>query len=137
MAGMDIKNVTAEEKPIINILIQNFGQTPAYRVNYWVDCIVAEKDATKLKFDPKKWSGKSVVDPSDTFRIICKMDTALAIPDADAILNDTRRIYLEGEIRYRDAFGKTRKTHFRLESSGKEIIAMNRLKKSNTGNKST
>jgi hypothetical protein len=137
VAGIDIKKVIANERPVISLAIQNFGQTPAYGVHYWLDSIVAEKDAVRLKFDAQTFSGKSVLNPGDNFRIISTAVKPLTSVQVDQVLADTQRIFLQGEIRYWDVFKKYRKTLFRHETAGKDVIAMERLTPSEKGNIAT
>jgi hypothetical protein len=137
IAGIDIKKVTLNEKPVMTVLIKNFGQTPAYRVRHWVDCAVVTKGTIKFDLEAKSFSGEATLNPSDTYSVVCVMLEPLTFEQVENILNDVDRLFLVGDIRYRDAFGHRRKTSFRQETAGRDIIAMGRVQPSKIGNKST
>ena len=53
------------------------------------------------------------------------------------VKNDTKRLYLVGEIHYRDAFKRSRVTKYRFEFGGDHLLGLWRMATSKNGNEAT
>lgn len=116
------------------ISVINSGQTPAIGLRY------ASRVAVGGKPDHFEEMSK-IEDNASTIDLGAGTDIKLRIPNPDPLPEDIvtaakeRRVplYVWGEIRYRDVFGKTRRTHYRMElaESG------DKLRMCSSGNEST
>jgi hypothetical protein len=138
ISNVIIKNIVADEKPIIEIRFRNFGKTPAYKMRSWTDSVL-EPTGTKeklLKLD-REWTGASVLNPDDAYTNMSTRKTAVTAQEADAILTDTKRLYVRGGIQYRDAFGKKRWVYFGFETNGRTLIERGQMAVSDGQNTAT
>lgn len=138
ISNCTIRSVSANEKPIIEIRFKNFGKTPAYKLRSWTDSVL-EPTGTReklLKLD-RQWTGASVLNPDDSYTNMTTRKTVLTVEEADAILTDTKRLYVRGGIQYRDAFGKTRWVRFGFETNGKTLIERGQMAVSDGQNTTT
>lgn len=132
-----LRKVAAGQKPEITVRLKNFGQTPAYNVVHWMDMAVADIGTTKLVVDRKEGDDRTIIDPSHGFSVRSTRENNLTVEEAIAIFDDEKRLYFTGRIRYKDAFGRRRKTYFRLETHGKALIDEGLMATSKTGNRAT
>lgn len=120
VAGQDIKPTGAEITnptcgPVAYVQIKNAGQTPAYEVLHWGNMCTREHPLTSA-LPPSQFTLRfaSVLGPG----IIATKYLFLATPLTAQEISDLRAgkaaIYVYGEIRYKDAFGKERFTKYRL-----------------------
>jgi hypothetical protein len=132
-----ITGVAVGERPVIESTIRNFGQTPAYRVRYWSDAKLM--DTTGERFERIAYeAGEKTVNPGrDGFTIKSRVAEALTEEDMSKIKLGTASIYFYGLIIYRDAFGRNRKTQFRLQHGGPRLAGSEDLTISPKGNKAT
>lgn len=110
---------------VAEIDIQNSGTTPAYDVHCWSEWKMLDDNESRsyvFKLAPKEIKGpRFVVNPG----IIHTMSVEIKQSDEDRRTTQ-KRLYIWGEIRYRDAFQKNRWSRFRLYRhvhSGKQIWA--------------
>tara|TARA_R110000868_G_scaffold399056_1_gene672616 strand:- start:450 stop:1265 length:816 start_codon:yes stop_codon:yes gene_type:complete len=94
-------------------VITNSGQTPAYDVTistyHDVDLLTAPP-RTKLT----KEQNASLIGPGQGMTHEIELDAPLSREELDAIAEGHLGYFVQGEIFYRDAFDKERRTHFRL-----------------------
>jgi len=100
----------------VEVTIKNSGKTPAYRVEHWANVQGSEYPlVSPLIPEGARSSGymsRAIISPGGTNQ---KPITAVALT-ADQLTTlgaGTHAIYVYGEIRYRDAFGKDRWTRYR------------------------
>jgi hypothetical protein len=105
----------------LDVRVKNYGQTPAYGAvgNTWV-----EVDAWPLpddfQFEGPPASGPivtSAIPPGGWISFHAGTNRPFDKEEIDAIRSGQLRIYIYGNIRYRDAFDKPRITNFCYESS--------------------
>jgi hypothetical protein len=91
---------------IIPIRARNRGQTPAYRVSQWVDIEIFPEPFTGEFPTPVITTPTSFLDlgPTGQFLIMAQIARPLTGDELAGLQNGTMRIYVFGEIRYRDAF---------------------------------
>jgi hypothetical protein len=121
VVNVTLTGVVATDSPLVAIRFKNFGKTPAYEVATWMDCVLEIADAPEksLKFG-KEWSGSSIINPDDSFTTRSTREV-ISEEDAKAVIDDVKRLYFRGGVRYRDAFGKKRETIFGFETRGNLI----------------
>ena len=131
---MDLRNVAVGEKPVLNMKVQNFGQTPAYHVRYWLEARVM--DPKKDKFRRIKWTAEEhTIEPGGCLNISSGFDDALTHEQFDAVSNNTTPIFFYGRLTYRDAFGHKRIKDFRFEHGGPRLFGTPKMAVSHKGNK--
>jgi len=89
-----------------------------------------------LKLD-REWTGASILNPDDAYTNMSTRKTAITAQEADAILADTKRLYVRGGIQYRDAFGKKRWVYFGFETNGRTLIERGQMAVSDGQNTAT
>lgn len=86
------------------IHLHNFGQTPAYDVQNWVDMRIGKPDsppfAQRLPFQQS-----TLIGPGGDY-IIAPDRISISLEVPDQIRTGTKVIFIWGEVLYRDAFGK-------------------------------
>jgi hypothetical protein len=104
----------------IAFAIKNSGQTPAFDVLHWVDIDVRETAKEALLATPTKLDRKSLLHlpPGATSHKFPWLNRTLSAQEISDILSGVRAIYLHGKIEYVDAFGKKRRTNYRLKYNG-------------------
>jgi hypothetical protein len=138
ISSVGIKNIAANQTPTIEIRFKNFGKTPAYKIRSWTSSVLEFPGAKeKLLNVDKKWGGTSTLNPDDSYTNIHSRNTPLHIEEADAILTDTKRMYVRGSIQYRDAFGKRRWVYFGFETNGRTLIERGQMAVSDGRNSAT
>jgi hypothetical protein len=99
------------------IYIKNSGQTPAYEVKTDVAMLPAAFPPPKTlpDFIPQVEPYLFVIHPGEGYNIKMATNRHLTQDEVDQLIPGTNlRLYLYGEVRYRDAFGKDRYTRFRM-----------------------
>ena len=101
-----ITGVVAGEKPMVECVVRNFGQTPAYRVSYWAETKVL--DSMSDRFEPTQAEGgERIINPGrDGFTIKARLPEPLTEEEMSKIKLGTAAIYFYGAIIYRDAFSR-------------------------------
>jgi hypothetical protein len=132
-----ITGVAAGERPVIESSIRNFGQTPAYRVRYWTDAKVMDTTVERFERIPYEAGEKTINPGRDGFTIKSRVAEPLTEEDMSKIRLGTASVYFYGLITYRDAFGRSRKTQFRLQHGGPRLAGTEDLIISPKGNRAT
>lgn len=115
---VEFKNVKFAEFPECLIRIQNFGQTPAYKV-IWKSAIRYGKetpDFSMTEFDAVEW-GELVIGPGGGFRKIRICDDSLGGDEIRAIEKGEACIWAWGRIDYIDAFDQPRYTTYCIHTA--------------------
>jgi len=128
-----------DQKPVVcDVMIQNFGQTPAYefRVSAWI--IVKEFPPTS-KFthwveDHEK--GQAAIYPGLPNKVTIEYPE-VSKSDIAAIQNGTKAFWAYGEIRYRDAFGCDHFTRYRFFTGGSKGVHGREMTPHAQGNEAT
>jgi hypothetical protein len=116
-----ITGVGDGQRPDVHITIKNSGQTPAQRVTHWAKLgfsTFPEMSGPIPPRDPKETLPESTVAPGGTLGIITGVDLALNASTIRAISAQTHALYVKGETRYIDVFGKRQETDFLLFCTG-------------------
>jgi hypothetical protein len=110
-----INGMNAGQTPQVELVIKNFGQTPAYKVTHWIG-VGIDSYPHPVETNTGVHLGPISLGPNGV--IIIKQAAGVALTEAQItdILAGTVAIYAVGEIRYVDAFRKKRLTKFRLFS---------------------
>jgi hypothetical protein len=132
-----ITGVAVGERPLIESIIRNFGQTPAYRVRYWSDAKVMDTTVERFERIPYEGGEKTVNPGRDGFTIKSRAAEPLTEEDMSKIRLGTASVYFYGLITYRDAFGRSRKTQFRFQHGGPRLAGTEDLSISPKGNRAT
>jgi hypothetical protein len=102
--------------PVTRMVIKNTGQTPAHRVVHWGD-IVLREFPLKGKLPPFKRAlfitKTSIPAGGVSFKNLI-MPRPLLADEVGDLKKGVKAIYVFGYIKYRDAFGKRRITHYRF-----------------------
>jgi hypothetical protein len=95
--------------------MKNVGQTPAYRLTHRTRIIIAPEPLPQgFKFSKLTGPGSPpiVLFPNVPFNGTKTADRLFSTSEIASIRENTSRIYIYGEIRYRDVFGRRRWTKF-------------------------
>jgi hypothetical protein len=108
----------------VAVTIKNFGKVPAYKCTYKIEVVFRSSIPDASAFPPLVWQGREttmVLPPNGTVHALLSMPTGtFSLTQHNQALNGVFGVYVYGEIRYRDGFGKNRFSKFRLISSGLE-----------------
>jgi hypothetical protein len=133
--------VTTRELPTLQlgykqrgeIILTNYGQTPAFNVKYRGELkIISAKDRFAL---PKFRTDMIPVNPQQTIPTIYETGSVLTAAEEAAVRAGRSLIYLYGEIKYRDAFGRRRVTTYRFMYGGERLIREGAWVVCETGNR--
>lgn len=111
----------AQEAPLLHFLItiSNAGQTPALEVEHWGGIALGDRQAgADFDYPEEVWQAPSPLAPG------CDQTLTLALPDLPAaqdmqqLMRGQKMIVLFGRVRYRDVFGETHTTSYRLIYTG-------------------
>jgi hypothetical protein len=103
---------------VVEIVIKNSGQTPAYRLS---TATVVSVDDNPLQVDlhvPSMPDNHTVIPPAGSYAISVAMDKPLTADQLQAIQKGTQAIYAFGEIAYDDAFGRVTRYRFFYSGAG-------------------
>jgi hypothetical protein len=108
--------VSPLEGPLAQLTIKNTGSTPAYKVVHWGDITIADYPLkTPLPGREKggiiPWSS---IAPGGINTKFVRINVPLTAEQIAGLRNGTHAIWVYGEILYRDAFRRKRKTEYRL-----------------------
>lgn len=114
------------ERPLVQTMIKNFGQTPAYDVRcafqYKFTHAVAEPIETP-KFIEKDWSTLGILAPGSFIGSVTDLEESPLPSEAKNDLLEGRAIfYVIGEVRYRDVHSEPRWTTFKYMFGGDNIM---------------
>jgi hypothetical protein len=104
--------------PMVYLQIKNFGQTPAYDVIHWAtihfDALpLAGPLPQRVRF-PQIELSKNMIGPSSGLSKNVSLVAPLAAQQIADLRARTAAIYVYGIIVYKDAFGKRRRTRYRM-----------------------
>ena len=116
---VDIQLETCEpdKRPDCDIHFKNFGQTPAMHLIKAIEVEVHD-DPPTAPFGSLSFGVRSILHPSDTTTTTVEANDPLSADDLEHIKAGRKMIYAFGEIRYRDVFGQSHSTKFRLMHGG-------------------
>ncbi len=117
VAGHTLVNVTKGQRPHSEIIIKNFGQTPASNFSYWINSTI-DTAQSPTKLAEKPFSDDNVLFPTDGSTLISEFADPLTDTDMADISRGSAMLYVYGQIKYHDAFGERRCTKFRLMFGG-------------------
>lgn len=121
--------------PKANVNIQNFGQTPAYKVSCW--CKVGIREYPLARPLPEKTnSAVFQLGPGATFFKSVAMKAAISYDNDTEISEGREAIYVWGRINYTDAFKRRRFTNFRFAYRGHNLNGVCTLEPCDEGNDS-
>jgi hypothetical protein len=117
--GSTVRNVNIDANPFeAQMTIKNSGVTPAYDVRCWTRLKAYSAPlAAGFTFEaaPRRIGGpKYVVNPDSDHSVLTQAEPALTPDEIIAVKDGKRGLYIWGEIQYRDAYKKWRRTRFRL-----------------------
>ena len=111
----------AHDGPEIHMFLKNAGQTPAYDLTHWFSVGILEYPLKKEPPIPGVKLIKTVVQPGVDLKFVNKLGRPLDAKTISQLKEGTEwRLYIWGEIIYRDAFNHTQFTKFRLMHGGPE-----------------
>jgi hypothetical protein len=129
-----ISNVTEGKKPLIQLTIKNFGQTPARNVRYWLNTKFEEYPLNNVLPEQAFRSESVVLFPDDPNTFTFELAAPLNAVDMVGIESGSRRLFIYGHIRYTDAFKRDRNTRFRLMYGGVSNLIPGQLVWAEAGN---
>lgn len=115
--SVDVEGIQVGEQPSVAIKIKNFGQTPAYDLAQWVGLRFDAFDNPKFPDVPfgKAELWQRPLAPGDTAELHPNpLRNPITEAHMTALAAGEAAIWIFGEIRYRDAFKKRRRTRYRL-----------------------
>jgi hypothetical protein len=132
-----ITGVAAGEKPSVECVVRNFGQTPAQRVTYWAETKVLDSQSDSFEAASPEGGERTVNPGRDGFTIKSRLAEPLTEEEMSKIKLGTSAIYFYGEILYRDAFSRRHKTQFRYQHGGPRLFGSEDLALSPKGNRAS
>jgi hypothetical protein len=131
-----ITGVAVGERPVVETTIRNFGQTPALKVRHWA--VAKVLDPTSGRFERgAPGNGERTINPGrDGLMIRSSVAEAISEEAMARIKLGTAAVCLYGVVTYRDVFGRSRKTEFRLQHGGPRLVGSEDLVTSAKGNRS-
>jgi hypothetical protein len=116
-----LSNIASGQKPHWEVVIKNFGQTPATDLSYWAYSIIdAVENPQKLV--RQTFSHDTVLLPSDRITFINDVSSPLPEPAVNGLATNMR-FYVYG-VQYHDVFGVERCTKFRLMYGGEVAMRL-------------
>jgi hypothetical protein len=109
----EIESFVVGEVPTVRFEIANFGQTPSYRTRTWVGVGYLPNPMTGTFPEPNHGTSFRVLNPGDNITRKTRAEGVLTQEILDAITAKTTRLCVVGQVEYRDAFGRDRRTDFR------------------------
>lgn len=143
----DFIRIAAGEKSEFQIVVKNFGQTPAYDLETWTDIQVDTEERNLVwRFrtveQGSNWrfrwynSGKKVLDPGADYSILSADENVLEQSAFEEIKSKRKKIFVFGKIRYRDSFRRKHITTFSFYNRP-ELVAGKGLVICKKGNSAT
>ncbi|HUZ71929.1 MAG TPA: hypothetical protein VMU87_02990 [Stellaceae bacterium] len=101
--------------PEFEITLRNFGQTPAYDVEHWIEIWPAEAkpEVALPRHRRTVETSDAALGPGGRFALVKRHEAAWEPEQLAAFNSGTAALHVYGEIRYRDAFRKRRYTRIR------------------------
>jgi hypothetical protein len=136
-----ISDINLVWPPVAEIKLRNFGQTPAYDLVHLSGIAFDVDPPPTGAFGewPPMAGTKYIVGPGSESNKIMKIPEGEIATEAERqeIIAGTKALYVFGIVTYRDAFGKTRTTHYRLIQGGRVGIRGIHLMGCEEGNEAT
>jgi hypothetical protein len=129
-----ISNVSPDMKTCVDLTVRNYGQTPAYDVDFLVAQEIGNPNS--ILADLPQREERLVIDPGATFTATCLAEHSLTQAQFDGIKANIAPVIVYGVIKYRDAFGGRQRREFRLQHGGR-YVGTSRMILSKKGNKAT
>jgi hypothetical protein len=130
--------------PEAQVTIKNSGQTPAHNVinvsGFAMDIYPAPPTLSLIISDDEFASPartRAVLGPGDSSVSVSAARPPLTPPERASLATGTRIIYVYGEIRYRDAFGREQWTKYRFMMGGPVGVRGGQLAGCEGGNEAT
>ena len=126
-------------RPQWHLRVKNFGQTPAYAVQHWTH-IWIEKHPLRIKLPeppPEFRMSKSVLAPGNHEDMVWSKDPPIPEESMPLVGTPQGTIYIYGKIQYRDAFGKSHFTRYRLIHRAHSLGREDALWPDSDGNEAT
>jgi len=104
------------DHPEFQVVVKNFGQTPAYGVRTWISLVPAERGGQVGLPGPEKGlveASDAALGPGGTFELAKRYEVDWDPEKFEEFLGGRVAMYVYGEVSYRDAFRKRRYTRFR------------------------
>jgi hypothetical protein len=131
--------------PEAQVTIKNFGQTPAYNVinvgGFAIDRYPPPRTLDLIISDGEFASparSREVLAPGDSsVSVVSAPRPPLTAPEKASLANGTGIVYVYGEIRYKDAFGREQWTKYRFMMGGPVGVRGGQLAACEEGNEAT
>lgn len=104
------------DHPEFQVVVRNFGQTPAYGVRTWIALTPGERGGHATLPGPEQGmveASDAALGPGGTFELGKRYEVDWDPERYDEFLSGRIAMYVYGEVSYRDAFRKRRYTRFR------------------------
>jgi hypothetical protein len=117
----ELKKLSADEFPELEISIENSGQTPAYQLTHTSRFALSDFPLIEPLplAEASKESSKTNVEPGGKFMKYGRSDRKLSAEAITQLKDGTAAIYAYGEIKFVDAFGASRWVKYRLMNGGR------------------
>jgi hypothetical protein len=106
--------------PTVELVMKNWGQTPAYDVAHWTCLNVDDYPDFKHGRPPgiRTIPKSAVLAPGGDAKIVARRTRPWTDEEKSAVASGAKQIYVWGEITYRDTFRRRQVTTFRLHWGG-------------------
>lgn len=137
VSDASLSDVTGANAPTVAVNIKNTGLTPAYDLTWRAIFAVTGFPVTKeIRLDRKKVAPKIVLPPGGV------LSYKWTFPEwkkewSEMISKGDAAIFAIGEITYKDAFGKSRSTKYRLIHGGDSMVSPGKFGPAAEGNEAT
>jgi hypothetical protein len=135
--AVELSNIAIGGQPEARLTIKNYGRTPALNVTQWA--VMGFQAFPLINEIPARGERKlppRPLGPGAVVHLKTGINRALDPTTLMAIQTESHAIYVRGEIRYDDVFGKSRETDFLLFSHGNRA-AQGTMASYDTGNRMT
>jgi hypothetical protein len=120
--GGKVLNVNTPDARVVQVAVQNFGQTPAHSVRFWLGVGLREVPLkSSLGVPPASLPLASDVLAPGLPSTMEVSVPALSLWEEDQLQQGTGAIYAFGQVRYIDIFNQERITHIQLRCGGKNL----------------
>jgi hypothetical protein len=117
----------------VRLVVQNFGQTPAYKTSVWLEMIEAAFPA-----EPSVFAADDIKVKNLTLGPGGQNAVSIGRPDwPGKTFLSTEAFYVYGRIEYLDCFNRKQKTNFRLYKGGPSGVSGADLNFATDGNQAT
>jgi hypothetical protein len=134
VSNADISDLTSGEAPTVSVTIKNTGNTPAYDLT-WRAIFVARDFpvSQEIALDRKKVAPKINLAPGDVLSYKWTF-TEWEKEWGKKIIEGNAAIFAVGEILYKDAFGNSHSTQYRLIHGGDSMVCPGKFGPAAEGN---